>query len=79
MSTLFDSSNKNLLVSGAVATLAVIGSIFLYNRMSSLEDKLRDKNSRFDKLIQEMEDKTKQIQSVGRGVYNDGADLGLTE
>ena len=63
MSTLFD--NKNLLVSGAIASLAVVGSIFLYNRMANLEEKLKEKNARFDKLIAEMEARTQDLRSGG--------------
>ena len=55
-------------MSGALATATILGSMFLYNRMSTLEDKLRAKNERFDKLIEEMEQRTKEFQGVGRGV-----------
>lgn len=55
--------DKFLAITGAIAGVALLGSALMLYRIQTLEHQIQNQNSEFEKLMAEMEKRTKSLET----------------
>ena len=66
-SSLSSPSFMRTMVTGALATFTVVGSIYMYSRLKSIETKVSSKSQKIDEYIEQMEMKVQDVSEANKG------------